>query len=275
MFIDTFLFYSEPILLRLRVEYLSRYVNKFVVVEADHSFTLQPHASEFDKVYQDLPADIRKKIVYEYLRIDTDPIIDSDGKTQGRHVEREARTRSRQLVEQISHTGIIAMNDIDEFWDPRLLDQAMAMIDKSGKMCWKQEYRVCFIDWVGRLQGWPGTKMGRIEDLPEDVMNFYCSKNKSWSVFPEILEGGWHLTIMGDAASKTKQISAKREGPGWEQKIGKTSQQIAATVFANGWNTVVKKSKMKADKVGVDALDPQLVTLARKEPALWSGKINP
>lgn len=275
MFIDTFLFYSEPILLRLRVEYFSRYVNKFVVVEADHSFTLQPHASEFDKVYRDLPADIRKKIVYEYLRIDTDPIIDSDGKTQGRHVEREARTRSRQLVEQISNTGIIAMNDIDEFWDPRLLDQAMAMIDKSGKMCWKQEYRVCFIDWVGRLQGWPGTKMGRIEDLPQDVMDFYCSKNKSWSVFPEILEGGWHLTIMGDAVSKTKQISAKREGPGWEQKIGKTSQQIADTVFANGWNTVVKKSKMKADKVGVDALDPQLVTLARKEPALWSGKINP
>lgn len=275
MLIDSFLFYSEPVMLKLRLEYLAPHVNKFVIVEADHSFTLQPHPAEFDAVYRDMPADIRQKIVYEYLRVDTAPIIDADGKSQGRHVEREARTRSRELIEQVSATGIVAMNDIDEIWDVRKLDQALAMIDRSGKMCWKQEYRVCFIDWVGRLQGWPGTKMGRVEELPEDIMHFYCSKNKSWGVFSEILEGGWHLTIMGDAASKGKQISAKREGPGWEQKIGKTSQQIADTVFANGWNTVVKKSKMKADKVGVDGLDPRLVALARAQPQLWSGPINP
>ena len=275
MLIDSFLFYTEPVLARLRLEYYADLVDRFVIVEADHSFTMQPHAAEFDAVYRDLPADIKKRIVYEYIRIDPEPIRDADGKSQGRHVERESRQRSHELIKEITSTGVLAMNDVDEFWDRRLLPTALNMIDRAGKMCWRQEYRVCFIDWVGRLQGWPGTKMGRIEHLPPDIMEFYCSKNKSWGVFSEILTGGWHLTIMGDESSKARQISAKREGPGWEQKIGKTSAEISGTVFANGWNTVVKKSKMRADKVGVADIDSDLVDLARAYPVLWSGNIRP
>lgn len=275
MFIDSFLFYTEPVLARMRLEYYADVVDRFVIVEADRSFTMQPHAAEFDAVYRDLPDDIKRKVVYEYIQIDPEPVKDADSKSQGRHVERESRQHSHRLIKDITTTGVLAMNDVDEFWDRRLLPQALAMIDRAGKMCWRQEYRVCFIDWVGRLQGWPGTKMGLIESLPDNIMEFYCSKNKSWSVFAEILTGGWHLTIMGDAASKGKQISAKREGPGWEQKIGKSSQEISNTVFANGWNTVVKKSKMKADKVGVKAIDPNLVDIAQRYPVLWSGSITP
>jgi hypothetical protein len=275
MLIDSFLFYTEPVLARMRLEYYADVIDRFVIVEADRSFTMQPHPAEFDAVYRDLPGHIRRKITYDYIEIDPTPVQDADGKSQGRHVEREARQHSHRLIRDIATQGILAMNDVDEFWDRRMLSEAMRMIDRAGKMCWRQEYRVCFIDWVGRLQGWPGSKMGRIEELPDDIMEFYCSKNKSWGVFSEILTGGWHLTIMGDESSKARQISAKREGPGWEQKIGKTSHEISSTVFANGWNTVVKKSKMRADKLGVENLDPDLVNIAQQHPVLWSGEIHP
>lgn len=275
MLIDSFLFYTEPVLAEMRMRYYHQVVDRFVVVEADHSFTMQPHAAEFPAVYRALPDDIRRKVVYEYLPIDPTPIINSDGKSQGRHVERMARTRSAEIFRDLDPQGILTMNDVDEFWDLRRLPEALATVERTGRLCWVQQYRVCFIDWVGRLNGWPGTKMGRIDQLPEDIMEFYCSKNKSWGSFPDLIEAGWHLTIMGDEASKARQISAKREGPGWEQKIGKTSCEISSTVFANGWNTVVKKSKMRADKVGVDQIDPDLINIAQEFPVLWSGSITP
>lgn len=275
MFIDSFLFYTEPVLAEMRMRYYHSVVDRFVIVEADHSFTMQPHAAEFDAVYKSLPDDIKRKIVYEYLHIDPTPVIDCDGKTQGRHVERMARTRSAEIFRDLDPHGVLTMNDVDEFWDLRRLPEAMATVERTGRLCWVQQYRVCFIDWVGRLNGWPGTKMGLIDQLPADIMEFYCSKNKSWGSFPDLIEAGWHLTIMGDEASKARQISAKREGPGWEQKIGKTSHEISSTVFANGWNTVVKKSKMRADKVGVDNIDPVLVSIAQDFPVLWSNNIRP
>lgn len=275
MLIDSFLFYTEPVLAEMRMRYLNAHVDCFVIVEADHSFTMQQHAAEFDSVYCKLPSDIKNKIVYEYINIDPAMVKDLDAKSCGRYIECAARGRSAELIREIATTGIVAMNDVDEFWDVRQLPHALQRIEQTGKLCWIQEYRVCFVDWVGRLNGWPGTKMGLIEQLPQDIMEFYCSKNKSWGVFPEQLIAGWHLTIMGDVASKAKQISAKREGPGWEQKMGKSSQQISEAVWHNGWNTVAKKSKMKADKVGVAALDPELVKIAREFPELWSNNIKP
>lgn len=275
MLIDSFLYYSEPTMCELRLRYLAPHVDTFVVVEADRSFTMQPHPAEFEKVYSKLPEHIQNKIVYDYIHIDEDDVPDTSLKAQGRFVEIKSRQRAHQLVLEKSNTGLIAFSDVDEIWDARYIKDAKRMIKHAGKMCWVQQYRVCFIDWVGKYGGWPGTKMTNVENLPEDIMHFYVSTNKSWGNYTEFLHQGWHLTIMGDQASKTKQISAKRETPGWESKVGKTSDEISETVWTQGWNTVVKKTKMKAYKHGVDALDPALVEIAKQFPDLWSGKINP
>ena len=80
---------------------------------------------------------------------------------------------------------------------------------------------------------------------------------------------------MGNQLSKTTQISAKRETPGWEEKVGKNSEQISQAVWNNGWNTVVKKAKMKAYNAGVDNLDPAMVRIAKTLPELWSNGLDP
>ena len=276
MLIDSFLYYSEPAICALRMQYLEPYVDRFVVVEADRSFTMQPHESEFPNVIKQMPKRVQKKTVYEYVHIDESAINHLPLKDQGRYVEIICRQRSKELILEQSSNGIVAMSDVDEIWDTRYLNKALEMIEQSNKMCWVQEYRVCFIDWVGKLGGWPGTKMGKLETFAqEEVMQFYCSTNKSWGCYSEFLEHGWHLTIMGNQLSKTTQISAKRETPGWEEKVGKNSEQISPAVWSNGWNTVVKKAKMKAYNAGVDNLDPAMVRIAKTLPELWSNGLDP
>ena len=80
---------------------------------------------------------------------------------------------------------------------------------------------------------------------------------------------------MGDVNMKQQQISAKREAPGWEQKLNKSSQEIAEGMLSGQYNQVVKKGKMRAAKVGTSDLDPSLVSLARSYQSLWSGDLLP
>jgi|694.fasta_scaffold64743_4 hypothetical protein len=276
MIIDSFLYYNETDLFLTRIQYLAPWVEHFVVVEADHSFTMQPHAKHFDHVFDKLSPELQQKIVYDYVKIDTSEFDQLDLKNQGRAVERQSRSRALELVHGLNKPeSVVAFSDGDEFWDPRMLDQAIELIDQNQRICWHQEYRVCFLEWKGRYGFWPGTKMTRVKHLPEDVMRFYVSRNKSMGEFPAHVVGGWHLTIMGNLNIKTAQISAKRETPSWEQKVNRSSQGIADAIFDNSWNQVVKKGKMKAENVGVDALDPVLVTIAKQYPDLWSNGINP
>lgn len=276
MIIDSFLYYNETDLFLTRIQYLAPWVEHFVIVEADHSFTMQPHAKHFDTVFDKLSPELQQKIVYDYVKIDTTGFNELDLKNQGRAVERQSRSRALELVQGLNRPdSVVAFSDGDEFWDPRLLPQAIELIDQHKKMCWHQEYRVCFLEWKGRYGFWPGTKMTRVKDLPNDVMTFYVSRNKSMGEFPAHVVGGWHLTIMGNLTSKTAQISAKRETPSWEQKVNRSSQGIADAIFANSWNQVVKKGKMKAENVGTDALDPVLVNIAKQYPDLWSNGIKP
>jgi hypothetical protein len=279
--IDSFLYYNETDVFFLRLDYLDAYVDKFVIVETDTTFSLTPHAAQFDQVYKQLPDSIKNKIVYQYLEIDKSQISDTDPavfKDQSRYVERMMRLTLSNLIHTISTTDYVMISDLDEFWDPRYLDQCKQLVDKHGSMFWAQSIRSAYIDWqMGYGQGlWPGTKSTRLDILPEPINEMYCSKNKTWGKFGDSkLEAGYHFTMMGNINTKKEHIESLREGLGWQHKLNKTSAEIAHGMTSGSYNSVVKKGKMKATKVGVDAIDPELVKLAKQYPDLWSGKIEP
>ena len=277
--IDSFLYYNETDLLFLRLNYLDAYVDKFVIVEIDTTFSLKPHAAQFDRVYQQLPDSIKNKIVYYYLEIDKSQISNPDPKVfkdQSRYVERMARQALARIVHSISTTDYVMLSDLDEFWDPRYLDQCKQLVDKHGSMFWAQDCRTGYIDWQMAYGRWPGTKSTRLDILPEPMNEMYCSKNKTWGKFGIAkLEAGYHFTMMGNINTKQEHIESLREGPGWQHKLNKTSEEIAQGMISGSYNSVVKKGKMKAEKVGTAALDPALVDILKQYSDLWSGDIQP
>lgn len=276
--IDSFLYFNETDLFFLRVKYLNDHVRKFVVVETDTTFSCLPHAAQFDRVYAQLPDDIKSKIVYHYLKIDHDQFEpgEENFKNNSRHVEREMRDALARIIREVGQDEYMMMSDLDEFPDVRQLPAAKKLVDQHGKIFWAQQVRTAFIDWQMLIGPWPGTKMCRVSTMPDPIQDLYMSKNKTWGTYGEArIDAGWHLTMMGDVNMKQQQISAKREAPGWEQKLNKSSQEIAKGMTSGSYNQVVKKGKMRAEKVGVGSLDPALAQLARSYDALWSGNLLP
>jgi hypothetical protein len=103
-----------------------------------------------------------------------------------------------------------------------------------------------------------------------------CSSDLWGSYGDAKIEAGWHFTTMGNQQMKQEQIAAKRESPSWRIKLNKTYEQLSSAMFRNEYNTIVKKSKMKANKIPEEKdLDPRLYSIAKKYPCLWSGKIRP
>jgi hypothetical protein len=276
--IDSFLYYNETDLFLLRTQYLNRYVDKFVIVETDTTFSCQTHAAQFDAVYQQLPQEIKNKIVYHYLKIDKSQFLPGEVhyKDNSRYVEREMRNQLARMIRAESQDDWIMMSDLDEIWDVRRLDEAKALVDQHSKMFWAQDNRTAFIDWRMDYDRWPGTRFTRVDIMPDPIQKFYMQKKKTWGNFNNVyLKAGWHLTMMGDAQMKAAHIDSLREGPGWGDKLKKSSNEIAQGMMSGHYNKVVKKGAMRATKVGVEDLDPALISIAQQFPVLWSGALTP
>lgn len=276
--IDSFLYYNETDVFFLRTEYLNPYVDKFVIVETDTTFSVQPHLAQFDQVYSQLPQEIKNKIVYHYLEIDKSQFLEGEEhyKDNSRYIEREMRNCLARTIKSLGVDDYMMMSDLDEIPDARCLEDAKRLVDRYGKMFFAHDFRTAYIDWQMDYGRWPGTKMCRVSNMPDPIQELYMSKKKTWGAYgPSLLEAGWHLTMMGDASMKQAHIDSLREGPGWVGKLNKSSQQIAESMTQGQYNSVVKKGAMRAKKVGVADLDPEFVKLAQKYPVLWSGSNNP
>lgn len=276
--IDSFLYFNETDLFFLRIQYLEPLVRRFVIVETDTTFSCQHHPAQFDSVYQQLTPSQRHKIDYHYLRIDRTVFEpgEENFKNNSRHVEREMRNALASVIKSVAQDEYMMMSDLDEFPDVRCMDQARQLTDQHGKMFWSQDVRAAYIDWQMQNGRWPGTKMCHVSNMPEPIQDLYMSKNKTWGTYGDAkLEAGWHFTLMGNVTMKQQQIVAKREGPGWQHKLGLTGAEIAQGMTQGQYNQVVKKGKMRAKKVGIGDMDPTLIALARPYAALWSGNIEP
>lgn len=276
--IDSFLYYNETDIFFLRTEYLNPYVDRFVIVETDTTFSVQPHAAQFDRVYSQLPQEIKDKIVYHYLEIDKSQFLEGEEhyKDNSRYVEREMRNCLARIIKSLDVDDYMMMSDLDEIPDARRLEDAKRLVDQYGKTFFAHDFRTAYIDWQMAYGRWPGTKMCKTTNMPEPIQELYMSKKKTWGSYgPSLVEAGWHLTMMGDAAMKQAHIDSLREGPGWVGKLNKSSQQIAESMTQGQYNSVVKKGAMRAEKVGVRDMDPAFVKIAKRFPVLWSGDLLP
>ena len=78
MIIDAFIFFNEEELVKLRLSYLNQVIDKFVIIEADHTHQGKKKEWNFEKLLKNELKKLTNKINYHKLEIDIDKISKKD-----------------------------------------------------------------------------------------------------------------------------------------------------------------------------------------------------
>lgn len=187
MLIDTFMFYNELDILELRLEVLDKYVDRFVLVEAEVNHVGGPKELFFtnNRARFTKWLDKIEHVIVTAEESPTDPNPWSREKYQ-----RSCITRGLERA-QIPGDAIVMVSDVDE-----IPDMTLILLDRLPKVCsihmWMYEYSFKYL-FVG--EPWFGTVITNCE-LFKHVGPNHLRDNR-WKFAP-IRFAGWHLSSFGN-----------------------------------------------------------------------------
>jgi beta-1,4-mannosyl-glycoprotein beta-1,4-N-acetylglucosaminyltransferase len=213
---DCFSFFNEWDLLEIRLNELNDVVDKFVIVEADKTFSgIKKPFSFVNRLKQDTNSllwhnwAILKKIIYLTVEI-PDEIIDPW------HREFFQRNSLLKGLENCGMEDIIIMGDLDEIPNKEILtDGTFAQLDKCGFIQLAQDTRYYYLN-CDMNKPWNGTAIAHYYRLFNGmtIQDFRHLRNLRMikKDVPGLLvkNGGWHFSYLGDIAkiqTKLKSFS--------------------------------------------------------------------
>lgn len=223
MVYDCVPFFNEVDILKLRLNILSPYVDKFIIEEATMTFSGEEKALCFEK-YKDLYKDYLDRI--EYVVVTDTP--------------KEALTHERDyfqknyLEEGLKRVGatsddIILFGDVDEIPNPRVLEEIIRNFDKTKVYHLAQRNFYGFFNMEeksGKLMSitgdfpeiplekrlWLGTKITSIDNIPgEGIVRLRDLVPPTDERSIRVPNGGWHFGYMGghNETNPAKRIGVK------------------------------------------------------------------
>ena len=121
MIIDAFIFFNEEELVKLRLSYLNQVIDKFVIIEADHTHQGKKKEWNFEKLLTNELKEFSDKINYHKLEIDVDKISKKEGwifeNVKGGKtwkIENYQRNYIREACKNFSGDDIVLISDLDE-----------------------------------------------------------------------------------------------------------------------------------------------------------------
>jgi len=126
MIIDAFTFFNEKELVELRIRYLNKIIDYFVVIEADHTYTGKQKKWNFPNILNNELKEFSHKIQYHQMKVDLekaeaekDPrynTLADNLRTVGRSwkIENMQRNYIKNACQKFSLNDIIIISDLDE-----------------------------------------------------------------------------------------------------------------------------------------------------------------
>ena len=121
MIIDAFIFFNEEELVKLRLNYLNEVIDKFVIIEADHTHQGKKKEWNFEKLLKNELKEFSDKINYHKLEIDVDKILKKEGwifeNVKGGKtwkIENYQRNYIREACKNFSGDDVVLISDLDE-----------------------------------------------------------------------------------------------------------------------------------------------------------------
>lgn len=219
MIYDCIPFFNELDILKLRMQILSPYVDRFVLEESTVTFSGEPKEMIFAK-HRDMFREFEDKI--RYVAVDNSPM--SDVTTHERD-----KFQKNQLIRAMSDAkpdDIVIFSDVDEIPNPKVLEAIVREFDAGKIYHLAQRMFYCFLNMeevsgnllsiTGEFPGverkqWLGTKICSFRNLPKEGIVFLREVSPEDPRSVRVADGGWHFGYMGGDGERdvAKRIGVK------------------------------------------------------------------
>lgn len=199
---DCFTFYNELDILELRLEILYNYVDRFVIVEADHTFTSKPKEFNLEKNW-DRFKKWHNKITY----------IKASSPKNSNAWDNESWQRNQMIhgLVDITAEDVIIVSDVDEIIRPTAIDVIKnTKYDWYGLMMPAFYFKFNYLDTKPNWHYKPWAKAYRGNFLSPQQMRSLNTEHLTDRSCALLHHGGWHFGWLGDenfAKNKIKSFS--------------------------------------------------------------------
>lgn len=219
MIYDCIPFFNELDILKLRMQIMAPYVDKFVLEESTVTFSGEPKEMIFAK-HRDMFADFEGKIIY--VAVDNSPM-------SGVTTHERDKFQKNQLIRGMADCrpdDIVIFSDVDEIPNPKTLQRIIQNFDSDKIYHLAQRMFYCFLNMeevtgnllsiTGEFPGverkqWLGTKICSFGNLPEEGIVFLREVSPDDPRSVRVADGGWHFGYMGGDGERSarKRIAVK------------------------------------------------------------------
>ncbi len=221
MVVDSFPFFNESDLLRLRLAVMAPLVDRFVIEESAETFSGEPRELIFEK-QRDMFAGYMDRIVYI-------PVTERLGDAGTHERDYFQKNHLAEGIEDLADDDVVIFGDLDEIPDPRAVSHVldgfdpekvyhlaqdnfyayMNMMETSGKLL---SITGEFPDIPENERKWLGTKVCAKKQIPaEGIVRLRDLVPPSDPRSVRVANGGWHFGYMGGLheTDVTKRIGDK------------------------------------------------------------------
>ena len=205
MIYDCIPFFNELDILKLRMQILAPYVDRFVLEESTVTFSAEPKEMVFAK-HREMFAEFADKIIY--VPVDDSPM-------SGVTTHERDKYQKNQLIRGMGDCkpeDIIIFGDVDEIPNPQTLARLLREFDPSKIYHLAQRLFYCFLNMeevsgnllsiTGEFEGvahkkWLGTKVCSFGNIPAEGIVFLREVSPADARSVRVEDGGWHFGYMG------------------------------------------------------------------------------
>lgn len=209
--IDSFTFFNEFDILKLRLSYLNDIADHFIISESNYTHSGKPKPYYLDQVWNDIPENIRRKIIrlkYEpdisQFNFPTDIVI-GDYTNDNWKLERQQRELISQNLNSFDPNDFFMVSDVDEIPRKEVIQELL----DSGEQdfCYVSACELFYYNFkTFALDNWGGTVFSTVKNAIEKGCDYFRTYRNN--AFPPIIKGGWHFSYFGGVEQIKYKLSS-------------------------------------------------------------------
>lgn len=273
MIYDCIPFFNELDILKLRMQILAPYVDRFVLEESTVTFSGEPKEMVFAQ-NREMFEEFADKIIY--VAVENSPM-------EGVTTHERDKFQKNQLIRGLSDCkpeDIIIFSDVDEIPKPETLVGLIANFEPGKIYHLAQRMFYCFLNMeevsgnllsiTGEFSGverrqWLGTKICSFSELPEEGIVYLREVSPEDPRSVRVADGGWHFGYMGGDGERdvAKRIGVKVKAAAHQEYNSKRYLNEAVDRLLCGEDIFDRDAKFV--RVPIDDSFPAYLRANRKE----------